>query len=51
MEAQLADPAFYTKDPAKFNQISKDVEKVRNTLDEKEMRWLELEEMKDSLEN
>ncbi len=49
MEAQLADPALYTKDPAKFNQISKDLDSKRDVLDEKEMRWLELEELKDSL--
>ena len=51
MEAQLADPNLYAKDPAKFSQISKDLEAKREVLDEKEMRWLELEELKDSLNN
>ncbi|MCK0068768.1 ATP-binding cassette domain-containing protein [Kordiimonas laminariae] len=49
MEAQLADPNLYAKDPAKFSQISKELEAKRELLDEKEMRWLELEELKDSL--
>ncbi|UTW58120.1 ATP-binding cassette domain-containing protein [Kordiimonas sp. SCSIO 12603] len=51
MEAQLADPNLYAKDPAKFSQISKELEAKRELLDEKEMRWLELEELKDSLNN
>lgn len=50
MEAELSDPALYTKDPAKFNDLSKAIEAKRIELEEKELRWLELEELKESLE-
>jgi ATP-binding cassette subfamily F protein uup len=49
MEAALSDPDLYQKDPAQFNELSKEIEALRETLEEKEMRWLELEELKDSL--
>lgn len=49
MEAEISDPQLYSKNPEKFNQLTKDVEAGQNELEEKEMRWLELEEMKDSL--
>lgn len=49
MEASLADPDFYSKDPKKFSEISKALEAVRGTLDEKEMRWLELDALKEGL--
>lgn len=48
-EVRLADPALYSQDPAKFNDISKKLEAMRDMLDEKEIRWLELEELKDNL--
>jgi len=48
-EARLADPDFYTKDPAGFNALGKELAKLRDEVEEKEMRWLELEELKDSL--
>ncbi|MFC4348133.1 ATP-binding cassette domain-containing protein [Kordiimonas lipolytica] len=50
MEAELSDPGLYAKDPARFNALSKELEAKRDALDEKEMRWLELEELKESLE-
>lgn len=50
MEAELSDPDLYAKDPARFNELSKQLEAKRDLLDEKEMRWLELEELKDSFE-
>ena len=48
-EAELADPDLYSKDPTAFNALAKEIEQLRQTLEEKEMRWLELEELKDSL--
>lgn len=51
LEAQLSDPDLYSRDPGAFDRISKDLNEKRDTLDEKELRWLELEEMKDSLDN
>ncbi len=50
MEAELSDPALYSKDPARFNALSKELEAKRDELDAKELRWLELEELKESLE-
>jgi ATP-binding cassette subfamily F protein uup len=49
MEAELSDPALYAKSPDRFAALSKELEAARDTLDEKEMRWLELEELKDTL--
>jgi len=49
MEAELSDPKLYTKNPVQFHQLTKGIEAERTALEEKEMRWLELEELKDSL--
>ncbi len=51
MEAEISDPQLYSKNPEKFNQLTKDIEAGQADLEEKEMRWLELEELKDSLSN
>ncbi|WCL55355.1 ATP-binding cassette domain-containing protein [Gimibacter soli] len=50
IEARLADPDLYTKDPAKFASLGKKLEDKRDFLDAREMRWLELEELRESLE-
>jgi len=44
-EAAMADPALYTKDPARFAALSAAVGKARDEKDAAEMRWLELAEM------
>ncbi|MBL4837041.1 MAG: ATP-binding cassette domain-containing protein, partial [Kordiimonadaceae bacterium] len=49
MEAEISDPALYAKSPEKFQQLTKEVEAGQDELAEKEVRWLELEEMKDTL--
>ncbi|PCI64729.1 MAG: elongation factor 3 [Kordiimonadales bacterium] len=49
MEAELSDPKLYAKDPTKFDALSKTIDQTRTELEEKELRWLELEELKDSL--
>ena len=49
LEVTLADPELYSKNPEKFNRFSKELEAAQDNLDAKEMRWLELEELKDSL--
>ncbi len=49
MEAQLSDPSFYNKDPKGFEKLTQKIEFKRKALEEKEMRWLELEEMKDNV--
>jgi ABC transport system ATP-binding/permease protein len=49
MEATLADPSLYSKNTIKFNDISNALEKARESLEEKEMRWLELDALKEGL--
>jgi ABC transport system ATP-binding/permease protein len=49
MEAELSDPALYAKDPAAFQALSQKIEAARDELDAKETRWLELEELAESL--
>ncbi len=44
-EAALADPALYTRDPARFQALTTALEKAREEKDTAEMRWLELAEM------
>jgi len=51
MEAELSDPALYAVNPAKFDALSKEIEATRDALDEKELRWLELEELAESLKD
>jgi ABC transport system ATP-binding/permease protein len=48
-EAALADPALYTKDPAKFAKLSEGIARLREEKDAAEMRWLELAEMVEGL--
>ena len=43
-EQALADPALYTRDPAKFASLSAAIEKARSDKDAAEERWLELAE-------
>ena len=50
MEAMLADPDLYATDPGKFQRISDKMTAEQGELEEKEMRWLELEELKAELE-
>lgn len=42
MEEKLADPDFYAKSPAEFEQTAAKLEQSKTLLDEKETRWLEL---------
>ncbi len=48
-EAVLADPALYTRDPAKFAALSEGIARLREEKDAAEMRWLELAEMVEGL--
>ncbi|WP_088310255.1 ABC-F family ATP-binding cassette domain-containing protein [Novosphingobium sp. B 225] len=43
-EATLADPALYTRDPARFAALTKAIETARAEKDAAEERWLELAE-------
>ena len=44
-EAALANPALYTKDPAKFAALTKAIDSARAEMDAAEERWLELAEL------
>jgi ATP-binding cassette subfamily F protein uup len=48
-EAALADPDLYTRDPKRFDQLMKAVEKARADKEDAELRWLELAEMAENL--
>ena len=50
-EAALADPDLYARDPGKFDQLMKAIEKARADRDAAEIRWLELAEMAENLTN
>ena len=43
-EERLADPALYTRDPAAFDRLTKEIAALRDDKDAAEMRWLELAE-------
>ncbi|MCB5424780.1 ABC-F family ATP-binding cassette domain-containing protein [Altererythrobacter sp. CC-YST694] len=43
-EEAMADPALYTRDPARFASLSDAIAKAREEKDAAEMRWLELAE-------
>ena len=43
-EERLADPALYTRDPAAFDRLTKEIAALREEKDAAEMRWLELAE-------
>ncbi len=51
MEAQLADPDFYGRDPDGFARTSARLGEVHKALREAEDRWLELEMLREELEN
>ncbi len=44
-EAALADPALYTRDPARFAALTAALDRARDDKDAAEQRWLELAEM------
>ncbi len=49
LEAKLADPAFYGKDPAGFQKATGELTAVQADLAAAEDRWLELEALKEEL--
>lgn len=42
----LADPQLYTREPEKFDQSSRRLTRAQNELEQAELRWLELEEIR-----
>ncbi len=47
LEAKLADPDLFAKDPDGFTKIAQDLETQKNKLDALETEWLELEALKE----
>lgn len=48
-QKQLADPTLYTTNPQEFDRISFALVEAENTLETAELRWLELEDMRENL--
>ena len=48
-EAALADPDLYARDPKRFDQLTKAIEKARADKETAELRWLELAEIAENL--
>ncbi len=49
LEAEMSDPELYSKNPERIAAISKEIEGLHGQQDSKETRWLELQEMQESL--
>jgi len=49
LEARLADPGLYGRDPAGFQALSSELDALRQTLDSAEEEWLALEERREAL--
>lgn len=50
LQQQMADPAFYARDPAGFDKAAADLEAMKNKLTAAEEQWLELEMLREELE-
>ncbi|MBY5366198.1 ABC-F family ATP-binding cassette domain-containing protein [Rhizobium leguminosarum] len=49
-EQVMADPNLFTRDPAAFNRLAREMEKLRASLTKMEEEWLELEMLREELE-
>ena len=50
LQAELADPALYTRNPTRFATASAELEAKTEALDTAELEWLDLEEKRERLE-
>ena len=50
LEAKLADPGIFARDPAAFNRTAGELEKARAALSAMEEEWLELEMLREEIE-
>jgi ABC transport system ATP-binding/permease protein len=50
LEERMADPAFFTKDPAGFNKAAADLGKLRDQIAAWEEEWLALEMLREEME-
>jgi ATP-binding cassette subfamily F protein uup len=51
LEAKLADPGLYARDPAAFQNLSRDLSRLRESLAAAEEAWLALEERREALQS
>lgn len=49
LEKAMCDPTLYMNDPEEFDRVSKRLPKAQEELDNAEIRWLELDEMRSAL--
>ncbi len=49
-ELKMADPKLFSKDPAAFNALAKEVEKLRGKVTKMEEEWMELEMLREQLQ-
>jgi ATP-binding cassette subfamily F protein uup len=49
-EERMADPNLFTRDPATFNMLAKEMTKLREKLETMEEEWLELEMLREEIE-
>jgi ATP-binding cassette subfamily F protein uup len=50
LEAKMADPAFYTRDPQGFAKLAADLDALREKVSAMEEEWLELEMLREEIE-
>ncbi|MBL8581556.1 MAG: ABC transporter ATP-binding protein, partial [Rhizobiaceae bacterium] len=50
LEAKLADPTVFSRDPATFNKTAAELEKARVQVAAMEEEWLELEMLREEME-
>ncbi|RIK84486.1 MAG: elongation factor 3 [Hyphomicrobiales bacterium] len=50
LEARMADPAFYTRDPQGFSRVAAELDALREKLSALEEEWLELEMLREEIE-
>ncbi|WP_176085039.1 ATP-binding cassette domain-containing protein [Martelella sp. HB161492] len=50
LEAKMADPAFFSRDPDGFSKVANEIARLRDDLAAKEEEWLELEMLREELE-
>jgi ABC transport system ATP-binding/permease protein len=50
LEQEFSDPDLYANNPDKFNQVGLKISNIKQELEQSELRWLELEEMKEKLQ-
>jgi len=50
LEAEMADPALFSRNPDRFSKLAKELETIRTSLEAMESEWLELEMLREEME-